>query len=411
MAEQKPSAEIQAVVMNLWNAIRETAQSTSAVHAERQAMQSRIETVKENLQQEIQSSAKLQAYSEHLEAELKQVQQNFATLQQLHAELHQTSLHRDETLRELRGILNNHEEHLAEREQELTLTKKELDEVHGHDILQEQEIADLRAELAASNDRAMLAAADLGNLQPRYIALEMERDTLAKTLGELSWRLTALEEQTARDAAERDAAEYDRVIAETHARTEEVLRTQKAIEAAASEEIQRFTAETDERIAVLTSEREMMQERLSQIEQASANLQQTADEQARTIRIQEQTITNLHQIQDGFRNDEQEFEHRLEQERISHRNAILARERIHGELELRNQMLDATDERFGEYEEHIRVLVEQNAALSVQLASERGRGFTDMERELLTTNIEQFLQRVESVLAETETMEFVSTNF
>jgi DNA repair exonuclease SbcCD ATPase subunit len=456
MTEQKPSAEMQAVVMNLWNAIRETAQSTSAVHAERRSMQKRIDALEKSVQQETQDNAKLQAYTEHLQSELKQLQNDYDVLQQQHHDSQEISRRREETVQELRRVVIEQEEIVSHRTQEVGTQAAFIESHRERFAEQQQEIADLRAELSSSNDRAMLSAADLGNLQPRYSIIEAERDTLTETVSELRWRMNALEEQT---TAEHD--EYEHKLNEIRVYSGELLAKYEALQTHANEEQKRLNVETAERISVLLAEREAMRDTMrdqsAKAEQETTTWQQIAEEQSQTLRTQEEAFAALKteakiELAAALRANEEEItaknneliakttelealtqaatahlataellrnelnqaselnawsetemkdlEHRLEQERDAHRHAILARERLHGDLELRNQMLEATEARFGEYEAQIHTLQMQNTALTNERAGQSNLHLSDEERTNLSANIQQLLVRVEAALVE-----------
>jgi hypothetical protein len=285
LTEQKPSAEVQAVVMQLWNVVRETSQASAGAVSERNVLAKKYATAETTLQQEAQKSGKMQAYIEHLQEEATVREEEFTKLQQQYRELQEMSRHREETIQELRRSVMEQEERVAKLNTQIQEQARNIAARVSEIVAQEDELEQLREELGASNERAMASAQELGELQPLYIELQEEKVLLTQETAQLRWQLTAVTEQTAHERTLLEA-EQDRKLTDAHAENGRLL--------VEMEEFKRLWNESDQRIRVLESDREeataKIENTVQQAQQDTLAWQQIAEEQEQTFTARERAL-------------------------------------------------------------------------------------------------------------------------
>jgi predicted nucleic acid-binding Zn-ribbon protein len=285
LTELKPSAEIQAVVMQLWNVVRETSQASAGAVSERNALSKKYTAIEITLQQEAQKSAKMQAYIEHLQEEARLKDEEFVKLQQQYRDIQEISRHREETIQELRRSVMEQEEQVGKLNALVQEQSHNIKERVSELVAQEDELEQLREELDASNERAMASAQELGELQPLYIELQEEKVLLTQETEQLRWQLTAVTEQTSQERAELEAV-YERKLTDAHAENGRLL--------VQMEDINRLWNEGDQRIRVLEAERgeatAKIENAIQQAQQDTLAWQQIAEEQEQTFAARERAL-------------------------------------------------------------------------------------------------------------------------
>ncbi len=285
LTDLKPSAEIQAVVMQLWNVIRETTQAASGAVSERNAIQKKHTALENTLVLEQQKTAKMQHYIEHLEREAKAKEEEFTKLQQQYRDGQEISRHREESVQELRRTQMEKEEHLSRLNAQIQEQARIIAERVAEIVAQEDDLERLRDELGISNDRAMQASERLIELEPLYIESQEEKALLGEEVERLRWQLTAVTEQTAQERTMLDA-EYERKLTDAHAENGRLL--------LAVEDLKRVQGESQQRIRVLEEERDVerttAQEQLQKAQQDAQTWQQIAEEQEQTFSVKEQAL-------------------------------------------------------------------------------------------------------------------------
>lgn len=322
--DARPSAEVQAVVMQLWNVVRETTQTANGIASERNALLKKFTALETTLHQEQQKTAKMQHYIEHLESEAKTNTEEFTKLQQQYRDNQEISRHRDETIQELRRTQIEKEELITRlntqvQEQALIITER-VSEI----VAQEDELERLRDELGNSNDRAMQASERLAELEPLYIESQEEKALLSEETERLRWQLTAVTEQTAKERVELET-EQERKLTDAHAENGRLL--------AAMEDVKRVLGESEQRIRVLEDERTTLQttvqEQLQKVQQDAQTWQQIAEEQEQTFSVKEQAIREeLERIQ-AAASDETSRIAQLQEELQSTQNLLVLEKAAH----------------------------------------------------------------------------------
>jgi predicted nucleic acid-binding Zn-ribbon protein len=272
--DQKPSAEIQAIVMNLWNVIRETAQATTAIHAENKAFAQKHHALNEQILQEHERQAKLQAYTEHLQTELKQQQHDLDTLQPRYQEAFDNSQKHEETIQELRRILLEQEDLVARRgEENKMLSEQLLVGNEGFDAERERlhtSLEALKHDLTASRQQSLNVATEVDELRNEVEALSTERDKLLDDNEQLRWRLEAFEKNSTQEYTEVE-------------RKLETARVYSGEVTVQLEDAKRLMSESDARIIALTAERNSLRDTVGSAEQEALTWQQIAEEQTETL--------------------------------------------------------------------------------------------------------------------------------
>ena len=286
----KPSAEIQAVVMQLWNVVRETTQATSGAVAERNALQKKYATLEGALQQEQQKSHKMQHYIEHLEREAKAKEEEHTKLQQQHRDEQEISRHREETVQELRRSLEEKEELVSRLDAQVQEQGANIAARVGEIVAQEDELERLREELSASNDRAMISAQRLGELEPLYIEAQEEKAYFTEENERLRWQLTAVTEQTAQERTTLEQ-EFEKKLTDTRAENGRLLAETEEIK----QDMKRLQSESEHRIRVLQEERDAAAETLNKATQDALTWQQIAEEQEQIFATKEQEFITKEQ--------------------------------------------------------------------------------------------------------------------
>jgi hypothetical protein len=324
LTDQKPSAEIQAVVMQLWNVIRETSQASAGAISEHNALAKKYTTLETALQQEAQKSSKMQAYIEHLQEEVKLKEDDFIKLQQQHRDIQEISFHREESTQELRRSVMEQEEQIAKLNIRVQEQAHNIEERVSELVAQEDELERLQDELGASNERAMASAQELGELQPLYIELQEEKVLLIQEIAQVRWQLTAVTEQTAQERTTLEAA-HDRRLTDTRAENGRLL--------AELEDINRLWKESEQRIRVLEAERgeviAKMENAVQQAQQDTFAWQQIAEEQEQIFTVRERELREelAHAANDSERasqlqNDLQAAQNLLILEKAAHDQAM-----------------------------------------------------------------------------------------
>ncbi len=426
-SEIKPSAEIQAIVMNLWNVIREVAQANTATQTENKAFAQKYHTLNEQMQQEHERHAKLQAYTEHLQTELKQWQHDHEALQGEQSEHRILTRQHEETIQELRSLYSEQEAVLSARIEENTALREQLAKLQDEAKAEREQFLSaseaLKHDLAQSRQQALNVATEVDEAKAELDDLRTERNTLFEENEQLRWRLQALEKQV-----EEDQQVMERKVEEARLHSGEMTMQ--------LEESKRFASESNERISVLTEERTQLRTALEKAEQESQTWQQIAEEQTQRITelqdaekvLTEQLTQNLtEQLTQEF---EQKLAHDLEQARqeaSSNLSSELASAKNRYETAIENlktqlhetrlqhqQMLDAhaedTEQQRTALAEEIALLqaknreqaeileVEQRRTQDLERLAEQSIHITANEREALTATVKSLLERVESAL-------------
>jgi chromosome segregation ATPase len=287
-SEQKPSVEVQAVVMQLWNVVRETTQMTSGVAAERTALAKKLATLENTLQQEQQKTAKMQHYIEHLEREAKTKEEEIAKVQSEYSTSNESNRRNEEALQELRRTHLEKEEHITQLYAQVQEQARIIAERVAEIVAQEDELERLRDELGGSNDRAMQVAERLTELEPLYIESQEDKARLTEETDRLRWQLTAVTEQTAQERSVLEA-EQERKLTDVRAEQGRLL--------VELEEWKRLAGEAEQRIQALEETR---REALANVQASTQNAekaaqeaqtwQQIAEEQEQIFRTKEQEL-------------------------------------------------------------------------------------------------------------------------
>jgi chromosome segregation ATPase len=333
ITDQKPSAEIQAVVMQLWNVVRETSQASAGAVSERNALSKKYAAIEITLQQEAQKTAKMQSYIEHLQEEARLKEEEFIKLQQQYRDIQEISRHREETIQELRRSVMEQEEQSAKLNILVQEQARNIEERVRELVAQEDELEQLREELDASNERAMASAQELGELQPLYIDLQEEKVLLTQETEQLRWQLTAVTEQTSQERAELEATQ-ERKLTDAHAENGRLL--------VEMEEFKRLWNESEQRIRVLEAERgeasAKIETAIQQAQQDTLAWQQIAEEQEQTFAARERTLreelataTNDSERVSQLQNDLQAAQKLLILEKAAHDQALQALSATHAQ--------------------------------------------------------------------------------
>lgn len=440
ISDQKPSAEVQAIVMNLWNVVRENAQATAAVHTENKAFAQKYQTLAEQMQQEHERHAKLQAYTEHLQAELKQCQHDLDVLQPQFQEALEVSKQREETIQELRRILNEQEELVARRNEEnktlseqLALASEGLNTEREHLQIS---LEALKHDLTASRQQSLDVATEVDELRAEIETLSTERDNLLDDNEQLRWRLEAFEKNSSQERLELE-------------QKLEAARVYSGEVTARLEDAKRLTSESDARISALANERNGLRDSLEKVEQDALTWQQIAEEQTEAIErvqaLEKELKTSLEQhraeyaasISSQFTASKNLHETALEalkvqlhEERIQRQEALEAYTREHEQIiqltssknlyetVLENLKTQLQEERIqhqqtlaahaDEHEQAVSALEEQITTLRAEFdkqMTELRRGAVhlgDEDRLALMGTITHLLERVEMALVEHE---------
>jgi DNA repair exonuclease SbcCD ATPase subunit len=421
--DQKPSAEIQAIVMNLWNVVRETAQATTAIHAENKAFAQKHHALSEQILQEHERHAKLQAYTEHLQTELKQRQHDLDTLQPRYQEAFDNSQKHEETIQELRRILLEQEELVARRgEENKMLSEQLLVGNEGFDAERERlhtSLEALKHDLTASRQQSLNVATEVDELRNEIEALSTERDKLLDDNEQLRWRLEAFEKNSTQEYAEVE-------------RKLEAARVYSGEVTVQLEDAKRLVSESDARIIALTAERNSLRDTAGSAEQEALTWQQIAEEQTETIQrlqIREQELTALLEQRKGeefetiqrLQTREQELtallEQRSEEYSTNIASQIAANKNLY-ETALENLKAQLQEERIEhqqtlesyitEHEQTVLALEEQITKLRTEFdkqvveVKQNTISLGKDERLVLVGKISHLLQRVELALVENE---------
>lgn len=440
ISDQKPSAEVQAIVMNLWNVVRENAQVTAAVHTENKAFAQKYQTLAEQMRQEHERHTKLQAYTEHLQAEMKQYQHDLDALQPQFRESLEIGKQREETIQELRRILNEQEELVAHRNEEnKTLSEQLALATEGLNMEREHwqtSLEDLRQDLTASRQQSLNVATEVDELRAEIETLRTERDTLLDDNEQLRWRLEAFEKNSSQERLELE-------------QKLEAARVYSGEVTARLEDAKRLTSESDARISALANERNSLRDSLEKVEQDALTWQQIAEEQTETIeRVQafeKELKASLEQhraeyaasISSQFSASKSLHEMALEalkvqlhEERIQRQEALEAYTREHEQIvqltssknlyetaletlkaqlqEERMQHQQTLEAHANEHEQTLIAQEEQMAKMKEefdkQVAELRKKvvHIPENERLVLTEKVTHLLQRVEAALADQE---------
>lgn len=313
--DQKPSAEIQAIVMNLWNVVRETAQATTAIHAENKAFAQRHHVLNEQILHEHERHAKLQAYTEHLQTELKQQQHDLDILQPRYREVLENSQKHEETIQELRRILLEQEELVARRgEENKLLSEQLLVENEGFDAERERlhtSLEALKHDLTASRQQSLNVATEVDELRNEIEALSTERDKLLDDNEQLRWRLEAFEKNSTQEYAELE-------------RKLETARVYSGEVTMQLEDAKRLMGESDARIIALTAERNSLRDTTENAEQESLTWQQIAEEQTETIQrlqtLEQEYTISLEKSREELEKSREEYTANLATQLTIHQN-------------------------------------------------------------------------------------------
>lgn len=439
-SDQKPSAEVQAIVMNLWNVVRENAQATAAVHTENKAFAQKYQTLVGQMQQEHERHTKLQAYTEHLQAEMKQYQHDLNALQPQFRESLETGKQREETIQELRRILNEQEELVAHRNEENKILSEQL-ALAAKDLNTEREhwqasLEALRQDLTVSRQQSLNVATEVDELRTEIEALRTERDTLLDDNEQLRWRLEAFEKNSSQERLELE-------------QKLEAARVYSGEVTARLEDAKRLTSESDARISALANERNSLRDSLEKVEQDALTWQQIAEEQTETIErvqaLEKELKASLEQhraeyaasISSQFSASKSLHETALEalkvqlyEERIQRQEALEAYTREHEQIvqltssknlyetaletlkaqlqEERMQHQQTLEAHANEHEQTLIAQEEQMAKMKEefdkQVAELRKKvvHIPENERLVLTEKVTHLLQRVEAALADQE---------
>lgn len=396
--DQKPSAEVQAIVMNLWNVIRETAQATTAIHAENKAFAQKYHALGEQLQHEHERHTKLQAYTEHLQAELKQNQHDLEALQPQHLETLEISQKREETIQELRRILQEQEELvLRQSEENKTLSEQLMHESEGHDTESERlrtNLETLKQDLAASRQQSLDVATEVDDLRTEVETLSAERNQLLDDNEQLRWRLEAFEKNSAQEHGE-----LEHKLEAARVYSGEVM--------VQLEDAKRLMSESDARINALTLERASLQEAVEKVEQEALTWQQIAEEQTADIQrmqTRERELSAL--LEEAQKESSADLASQLAASKSLYETAL---ENLKAQLQAeRIQHQQAMEAHANEHEQVVSGLEEQILTLKAEFEKQA----VELKRETiylgkddrlaLTGKISHLLQRVEAALAEHE---------
>ncbi|TAE30106.1 MAG: hypothetical protein EAZ92_05000 [Candidatus Kapaibacterium sp.] len=281
LPDLKPSAEVQAVVMQLWNVVRETTQAASGAVAERNVIQKKYATLENAFQQEQQKTGKMQHYIEHLEREAKAREEEFTKLQQQYRDGQEISRHREENVQELRRTQLEKEEFIAQLNAQIQEQARIITDRVGEIVAQEDELERLRDELGISHDRAMHVSERLVELEPLYIESQEEKAFLGEEVERLRWQLTAVTEQNTQERTTLDA-EYERKLTDAHAENGRLL--------VVIEDVKRIQGESEQRIRILEEERDAAQKSIQKGQQDAQTWQQIAEEQEQIFSVKEQAL-------------------------------------------------------------------------------------------------------------------------
>jgi hypothetical protein len=453
--DMKPSAEMQAIVMNLWNVIRETAQASTAIYIENKAFAEKRRELELALRQEHERLSKLQVYAEHLQAELKAREADKESALEEYRAAQETVQEQAILIQELRRITAEQEQIITERTdervgllQKIALTEETLTTEQAR----LQTIAEtLKQDLAISRRQALEAAAEVDELRAEIAEMAAERNRALEVNEQMRWRLEVLEKN-----AETERAELERKLEEARIYSAEIT--------AELEDSKRLVAESKTRIEVLAAEREQdksaLRAAVEKAESESAAWSQIAQEQAQNLselqaREQEllETLERLRRELTEEKAREEElsqqwkqqyslearnaFEERLaqaiEQERVAQRealdgkiaeiNALRAAEKNMYENALETLKRQLQEERVAaqktldahasEYEERLAELTQtiQSARAEQKMSVATATSFNAAERDALRLDtpqreelirkIQYALDRVESALAKT----------
>jgi hypothetical protein len=453
--DMKPSAEMQAIVMNLWNVIRETAQASTAISIENKAFAEKRRELELALTQEHERLSKLQVYAEHLQAELKARETDKESALEEYRAAQETVQEQAILIQELRRITAEQEQIITERTderagllQKIALTEETLTTEQAR--LQTTAEA-LKQDLAISRRQALEAAAEVDELRAEIAEMAAERNSALEANEQIRWRLEALEKN-----AETERAELERKLEEARIYSGEIT--------AELEDAKRLVAESKTRIEVLAAEREQdksaLRAAVEKAESESATWSQIAEEQAQNLSglqaREQELLETLERLRREFAEEkareeelsqqrkqqysleaENAFEERLaqaiEQERTAQRealdgkiaevNALRAADKNMYENALETLKRQLQEERVAaqktldahasEYEERLAELTqtiesaraEQKmsvATANALSAAERGDlRLGALQREELIQKIQYALDRVESALAKT----------
>lgn len=396
--DQKPSAEIQAIVMNLWNVIRETAQATTAIHAENKAFAQKHHALNEQILQEHERHAKLQAYTEHLQTELKQQQHDLDTLQPRYQEAFDNSQKHEETIQELRRILLEQEELVARRgEENKMLSEQLLIGNEGFDAERERlhtSLEALKHDLTASRQQSLNVATEVDELRNEVEALSTERDKLLDDNEQLRWRLEAFEKNSTQEHAELE-------------RKLEAARVYSGEVTVQLEDAKRLMSESDARIIALTAERNSLRDTAGSAEQEALTWQQIAEEQTETIQhlqTREQELTAL------LEQKSEEYSTNIASQIAANKNLYeTALENLKAQLqEERIEHQQTLESYTTEHEQTVLALEEQITKLRIEFDKQVAEvkqntvSLGNDERLVLVGKISHLLQRVELALVENE---------
>ncbi|MCS6808125.1 MAG: hypothetical protein RML40_05780, partial [Bacteroidota bacterium] len=283
-SEPKPSAEIQALVMNLWNVLRDVSQAHAASQSIITTFEQRCKSLQEQLQEEQERNSKLQAYIENLQNEHKNLQHTFDELHQQHtATLKDCRQHEDERHKLLQRC-EAQEQRIVQQQQENMRLQSQLHELQQHLATQEERskvtIEALKSDLSQSRQQALSVASEFDELREEFDNLRNERNIFYEENEQLQSRISALEHHR----------EQERVAWEKQLEEARVALQQVSMQL---EDTRRVAEESNERIRILTEERSHMQELLEKAKQEAETWQYIAEEQAAklaTLQATEQTL-------------------------------------------------------------------------------------------------------------------------
>lgn len=334
----KPSAEVQAAVMQIWNVLREARHNILTLEEEKLLVAKKNEKLEEQLQQHAVAASKLQTYIEHLQAESRQ------------------------------------------RLQETDILKSHLESALTQIQNQKMSVSTLEEKLA---EQQSIITAQQGDLE-QIVHQKTEIKTLYELMEEKESELTTLQQQL--DIAGEQTALLEKELLQQQSQNRLVEQLQQDLEIVRAELVRRNT-EINLRYNEITEYKDRITELESRLLKAEQIISTTSGEakEAEELRKALQDLQTQHQAL-VYLEDEETEETMVLQELVADLNT----------------QLDEQSALLHNKEEEVQMLTAKLRAFSETESANPFASLTLSEKEQLTHQIRRIAERVEFVLSNAE---------
>lgn len=387
----KPSAEVQAAVMQLWNAVRESANVLAKLNVDKAALQKKNAKFEEQVQQHATAADKMQAYIEHLQAEALQQRAEIESLTQVLQQAGAAAQTQEQMVQDLRRTLLEHENAITRKDAELERTVVRMQEVDALTTALQQrneEFAALslqhndlqtRLQRGAGQERELeQTKSDIVLLQAELVRRNTEINTRYNEVVEYKSHFAELEDRTLNQQriVESLRAENARLqeAQQSHLTLQTALQTEQTAHQKALEQVEAERDAIYEQMRTVAAENTTLREALTAYQEQVISLQRVHDE---LLKMEDEDSEQAMLLQEQIATLQQAHDELLKIEDEDSEQTMLLQEQLTSLQLVHDELLKIEDE-----DSEQTMLLQENVATLEHEMSVQRTTIADLEREL-----------------------------